>query len=404
MLKIIDLKILLCAIALLLFSSPLLAQVGLAEIPQQYKQFVGENDSIVNVTQLHKFFDKLKALQQGDSGIVRIVHIGDSHIQADILTGMMRQLFQQNFGNAGRGLIAPLRIAKTNEPADYRLSSDNKWEIASIRKTQNLFLPGVAGVSVQSKDTIIGFRLKTNFRNDTVNAFNKIDFVANNTSKYPLIFIKDSLSEVRALGVIENDTLSTVHLPKLVNDIEIYTSNDLRLDAMLLYNGKSGVLYHNIGINGGHISDYNRSKKMFEQMKLLQPDLVIVSLGTNEGVVRSISSDRIISDLKMLQSNFTTAHIDAPLLIVAPFDNYYRRKNFNPYLATVKRAMELFSKQNNIAFADMYNITGGYKSAAKWKRAGLLRADGVHYAREGYELQGMLLFNVLMNNYFIYAD
>lgn len=390
--------------AFLFIAIPNNAQVRLANIAQQHKHFVGQNDSIVNVAQLYGFFDKLKALQQGDSGIVRILHIGDSHIQADILTGTMRQLFQQNFGNAGRGLVAPLRIAKTNEPADYRLSSDNKWEIASIRKAQNPFMPGVSGVSIESKDTIISLRLKTNFRNDTDNAFNKIDFLGNNTSKYPLIFIKDSLDEVRALAVFDNDSLSTVHLPKLLNNIEIFTSNDVRLDAMLLYNGKSGVLYHNIGINGGHISDYNRSPRLFEQLKLLQPDIIIVSLGTNEGVISSISTDRIISDLQTFTTNCSKAKISAPLLLLTPFDNYFRRKNYNLHLATVRRGMLQFANQQQIALADMYAHTGGYKSAAKWRNAGLLRADGVHYAREGYELQGMLLFNVLMNNYFIYAD
>src|SRR5664279_5026301 len=47
---------------------------------------------------LKRFFAKLQSLEKGDSVNVKILHIGDSHIYADMMTGMLRQLFQKRFG------------------------------------------------------------------------------------------------------------------------------------------------------------------------------------------------------------------------------------------------------------------------------------------------------------------
>ena len=50
---------------------------------------------------------------------VSMLLIGDSHVQAGINSGVTRELLQYDFGNAGRGIIAPLRLSGTNEPSDY---------------------------------------------------------------------------------------------------------------------------------------------------------------------------------------------------------------------------------------------------------------------------------------------
>lgn len=397
-------KLLLLLFLLLVFNHwQVVAQLPMVEIATQYQHFVGQNDSLIHAHRMQVFFDKLKILEQRDSGIVRIVHVGDSHTQADMMTGVMRQLFQHYFGNAGRGLLAPLRLANTNEPTDYRLSSNNQWESSSIRKPHSQFSPGVAALSVATRDTLITLKLKTNFRNDTANAFNAIGFIGANYNKFPLVFVKDSLQQAHALAVIDNETMSTIVLPQMQNEVEMFMSNDLRIDGMVLTNGKNGVLYHNIGVNGAHISDYNRSVKLFEQLQMLQPDLVIVSLGSNEGVNKNITVDAIVSDLEMLKFNFEQAHVQAPLLLLTPFDNYYRRKTYNQYLAKVRRGMLQFASKQSVALVDMYAHTGGYKSAAQWRKHGLMRPDGVHYTRQGYELQAQLVFNVLMKNYLKYA-
>ncbi len=54
---------------------------------------------------ISSFYEKLKQLKKSNNAVVRIVHIGDPHIQADLFTGVARDGLQEIFGNAGRGLV-----------------------------------------------------------------------------------------------------------------------------------------------------------------------------------------------------------------------------------------------------------------------------------------------------------
>ena len=103
---------------------------------------------IFNAQYLSSFFEQLSELENDRNGKVRIAHIGDSHIQADFLTGQMREHFQRDFGEGGRGLIFPYKLAHTNGPLDFAITSDVDW-----KAKRNVFpqLPmdiGVSGITI----------------------------------------------------------------------------------------------------------------------------------------------------------------------------------------------------------------------------------------------------------------
>ena len=56
---------------------------------------------------LGPFFDRLAALERGETRRVRVLWLGDSHVAADLLTGHARRLLQARFGDAGPGLVMP---------------------------------------------------------------------------------------------------------------------------------------------------------------------------------------------------------------------------------------------------------------------------------------------------------
>jgi len=109
-----------------------------------------EADTITNGAYLAPLFRKLLQLENCDSTMVSILHIGDSHIQADFITREVRSNMQLRFGNAGRGLVFPLRITGTNEPADYRSSSNTTWNSAKINTASKLPFPGISAISINT--------------------------------------------------------------------------------------------------------------------------------------------------------------------------------------------------------------------------------------------------------------
>ncbi len=89
-----------------------------------------------------------KAFINSNKEPVSIVHIGDSHVQADIGTGTTRELLQYDFGNAGRGLVAPLKMSGTNEPSDYVFQSKNAWNPVKLMSASWRQTVGFTGTSI----------------------------------------------------------------------------------------------------------------------------------------------------------------------------------------------------------------------------------------------------------------
>lgn len=370
-------------------------------------------DTLINAERLSVFFNKLLKLENGDSIQLNIVHIGDSHIQADYLTREVRKNFQLRFGNAGRGLVFPLRVAGTNEPADYRSSSNISWKTGKIMSQTRNPEPGISGISVMTQQGGGYFDITTYNHDDLDYAFNKVTLIHSKDSLQFDCRLSDSPSKfgylMSALPVEPGDCETNVPFLHSTNFVRIQAEpteinqQSATIHGVILQNSKPGILYHSIGLNGAHFSDYNNSPLFFSQLKSLKPDLVIISLGTNEGANIKITAEEILSSMSVMIRNITKENPGASILITTPADNYFRKKYKNPYLETVQRSLVKGAETGNAACWDLYSISGGYGSSIEWRRAAMLQRDGVHYNKQGYTLQGSLLYNALIDSYLKYA-
>ncbi|MGB0243371.1 MAG: peptidoglycan-binding protein, partial [Bacteroidia bacterium] len=88
----------------------------------------------------------MQKLKSTNKERVHILHIGDSHVQADIFTHEARTLLGGSFGHAGRGMVFPYTTARTHTAADYRCYHTGKWYYArNVERRPDLPL-GVTGV------------------------------------------------------------------------------------------------------------------------------------------------------------------------------------------------------------------------------------------------------------------
>src|SRR5690606_19372189 len=78
----------------LLFATKVAAQGAKPAVPNVIQQD----------TALYGFF---ALLEQADSTVVNVLHLGDSHIQAGFLPVTTGAALQKEFGNAGRGWVFP---------------------------------------------------------------------------------------------------------------------------------------------------------------------------------------------------------------------------------------------------------------------------------------------------------
>ena len=91
-------------------------------------EVIFSGNDVQNATAIRTFFEKLYQLEQTKQGKINIVHIGDSHIQADLFTAKIRSQFQNVYGNGGFGFTFPYSVAKTNNSAPIRYSASGSFQ------------------------------------------------------------------------------------------------------------------------------------------------------------------------------------------------------------------------------------------------------------------------------------
>ena len=125
-----------------------------------------KSQNIENELVLKPFLEKLNQEQ-----VTQILFIGDSHIQADYLTGFLRKKFQESYGNAGRGLVFPYQVANTNGSEDFSSSTNTPWETFRLVHEQKVFPEiGASGFVIGNKEDSF---LEISFKNSE-DSFDKV--------------------------------------------------------------------------------------------------------------------------------------------------------------------------------------------------------------------------------------
>ena len=84
------------------------------KIPKQFPPVSLVFNRIFNSGGLDSFYQRLYELKKTKKGLVTIVHIGDSHLQSDNLTGVVRKGLQDFFGDAGKAVPFSKNLSVTN--------------------------------------------------------------------------------------------------------------------------------------------------------------------------------------------------------------------------------------------------------------------------------------------------
>jgi lysophospholipase L1-like esterase len=171
------------------------------------------------------------------------------------------------------------------------------------------------------------------------------------------------------------------------------------LYGLLLHEShRQGVLYHAIGVNGATFAHFNRAPLLLDQLPWLQPDLLIVSLGTNEALQPSFSAEQVAAQARQLILALRQATPGVPLLLITPPDALSRGRGPAQTGAMRDFLLEL-AETEQLACWDLYGIMGGPGSVRAWRELELAHTDLIHFTKAGYELQARLLLEALYKAY-----
>ena len=181
----------------------------------------------------------------------------------------------------------------------------------------------------------------------------------------------------------------------------------------------SGIWYNYIAKNGASNQTFNTDAYM-SRFAQKHPDLIILSLGTNEahgmGYREAQHRKELTGFLEKLKSNCP----DAVILMTTPPGDYltysyvdyrktsrsnqkvrqvHRGRKPNPMSAKCAAFLVQMGHENQIPVWDMFTICGGAEVAQRnWVTAHYMRPDKIHFVPEGYTVQAKILGEALVNS------
>lgn len=216
---------------------------------------------------------------------------------------------------------------------------------------------------------------------------------------------------VRIVHIGDSHVRGHVFPYKMRKLLEEDFGDDAVIDYAVSYNtsgiahetGKSGIVYHILGVNGATCESFNKPERI-KEIASLNPDLIIISFGTNEAHGRNYRTAQHRIQMRGLISELRKECKDASLLMTTPPGAYIRsgRRNriINVRTSLVVKTEKDFAAENGIALWDLYDVVGGEKYACKnWTAAGMYQRDKIHFTCEGYSLQGLLLHEAFIKAY-----
>ena len=177
-----------------------------------------------------------------------------------------------------------------------------------------------------------------------------------------------------------------------------FSANKLVFHGSYFENDKPGIVYSSAGVAGARYRDFWRNDFFSTQLPFFQPDMLILSLGTNESYDPTFTIEGFRS---LVDSMFTMIQSQLPncaVIVTLPSENY-RVKNSTPFVNDRIEIISGILRKESIRFGysiwDLKKAMGGDGSMLQWKEAGLVNKDYLHFLRKGYNLQGKLLFDAI---------
>lgn len=173
------------------------------------------------------------------------------------------------------------------------------------------------------------------------------------------------------------------------------------------------------GINGAWARRFYEPD-MIQKVAAENPDLVIISFGTNEAHSATFDQPTHHQTMNLLTGRIRERCKGVSFLITTPPGSFISKttgsyttgkgrrrrthytsvKTRNDRTELVARSIVSYGRTNHIAVWDIFTIAGGPTHACtNWRDANLMAVDQIHYNVQGYNLQGKLLGEAIYRAY-----
>ena len=365
----------------------------------------------------YEYFDTLFAQlenAQAEGKIYRIMHYGDSQIEMDRISSVLRQKLQEFFGGSGPSMIPAIQTVPTISVSQQYANISRHALIgdASLRISN-----GHYGVLTQVGD-VAGESTISFSQSNHSQAFEKAKQIStvsvllgHNSQGFTASLRCDTLkTEPKVLAASDSVSVITWQLPANVKKGTLTFRGNAEIYGVML-DGEPGIALDNIALRGCSGTIFTRIDKdlLRQSYELTNTRMIILQFGGNRmpGIT---STKQIASYMTELQKQILFIKDlvpEATLLFIGPSD---MGKSYNGKMGTWKGLPELndslkaMSLRNNVAYWDMFHVMGGEGSMAQWVKhqPALAGPDYIHFTFTGAQEIGSQLAKSFTTYYDFY--
>jgi D-alanyl-lipoteichoic acid acyltransferase DltB (MBOAT superfamily) len=347
---------------------------------------------------------------------VRVLFYGDSQLEGDRLTALLRRELRKEGGGTGPGLFSPLMPVMYTK--SFVLRSSSNWtrytllDYRSGKLPHNSFAPMLSVCRFTPPgDTLTAMSYASvkispvPGADSTVTKYERLRMFYGNNYDTILVTVRSGASLIDFVMLQKGDgpmeyTVSLPSVPDLTIEFTGRNSPDI---YALSIEGDNGIIVDNIPVRGSAGLEFvmTDSRGFEYSFARLKPDIIFLQFGLN--VVRNVRSEYnyyeegLVRQIQYLKK----ASGGVPLVLVGVTDMAERSDDtIRPFrnIRAIRDAQKNAAKRTGIIFWDAWHSMGGQGSIVRWLKYSppLSAKDLTHLSNEGADTIASRIYNDLL--------
>jgi lysophospholipase L1-like esterase len=365
-----------------------------------FRQYLKENPNRIYLpNDDYTYFDPLfsqfeEAQKLGKT--YRVMYYGDSQIEMDRISSVLRQKLQELFGGSGPNMIPAVQPVATIS-VSQQASGLNRYAVygdaSNQRANHNRY-----GVMAQFSQVVGGgsmtfIRSNHSQALDNVKEISTVSVLLGRNSQNFTATLKcgDIATEPKVLPANDSVSLISWILPEDIQRGTISFKGNAEIYGILL-DGDPGVAIDNVALRGCSGTIFTRINESIarQSFKLLDTKLIILQFGGNRmpGITTSKSITPYMAELENQINYIKRVAPKATLLFIGPADmgrSYGGKMGTWHGLPELNDSLRAMALRNKVAYWDMFHVMGGEGSMAQWvkHKPALAGPDYIHFTFTG---------------------
>lgn len=284
------------------------------------------NGALCGSAELAPFFAKL---HNAATRPVHVLQIGDSHTAGDAITGAWRDLLQQKYGSAGRGVLAPGRPFAGYITHGVTVTMSPGWQIAGdFGLAWSLPSPplGLGAYTLSSVSEGATMALAAD-PNEAFDRFTVCAIVKPGAGSITMRAGAESVT-FNLASATERPECRTMKLAQSSTNADLTASGGaVTLTSWATFRGGGGVALSNLGVVGSQLLHWARTDDavLAEELSAYRPDLIVLAFGTNEGFAPRVTDFEYEVTLRTQIGRIRRIAGNVPILLLGAPDALSRR-------------------------------------------------------------------------------